>query len=213
METSDMKRHIAYLKYVLRHKWFVFLAGLKTGAPLWRLIIHDWTKFLPSEWIPYARTFYAPDGSKQCLESLEFNVAWLKHIHRNSHHWQHWVLLRDNPDKRYLIQDDGEWNGNTRIHDSETGIEARIPDSDLRAAKPISDLMIRELIRKAERGLALPMPLPLIREMVADWAGAGRAITGRWEVEAWYNSSKHRMELHPHTRTQVESLLERWSFE
>lgn len=25
----------------------------------------------------------------------EFNVAWLKHIHRNSHHWQHWVLIND----------------------------------------------------------------------------------------------------------------------
>jgi len=30
-----------YFILTLKHKWFVFLAGLKTKAPLWRLIIHD----------------------------------------------------------------------------------------------------------------------------------------------------------------------------
>lgn len=45
-----MKAHWNYFKYVIRHKWFVFIAGLQTGAPLWRLIIHDWTKFLLQMW-------------------------------------------------------------------------------------------------------------------------------------------------------------------
>jgi hypothetical protein len=44
----------------VRHKWFVLLAGLKTGAPLWRLIIHDWSKFTPAERGPYVRPFYGP---------------------------------------------------------------------------------------------------------------------------------------------------------
>lgn len=58
-----MKRHFAYLKYVLRHKYFVFREGLKLGVPILSLILHDWDKFLPDEWFPYARTFYAPDGA------------------------------------------------------------------------------------------------------------------------------------------------------
>ena len=33
-----MRKHWLYLKYLMRHKWFVFVAGLRTGAPLWRLI-------------------------------------------------------------------------------------------------------------------------------------------------------------------------------
>jgi hypothetical protein len=33
---------------------------------------------------------------------------------------------------------------------------------------------------------ALPMPEKFVREMVADWMGAGRAITGRWDVNDWY---------------------------
>jgi len=201
-----MRRHVAYLKYVARHKWFVFRAGRKTHAPLWRLLVHDWSKFLPSEWLPYARTFYKSDGSKQYVESPEFNAAWLKHIHRNPHHWQHWVLVRDNPDARYCVQDDGAWQGNTQIWDSASSLAAKIHITGPRPAEE----MVLDLIRKAERGVALPMPLPLIREMVADWAGAGRAITGRWEVKTWYEKNKLNMEMHDYTRTHVELLLEVW---
>jgi len=46
-----------------------------------------------------------------------------------------------------------------------------------------------------------------IREMVADWLGAGRAITGEWEAVAWYGKNKDRMMLHPETRGKVEILL------
>jgi hypothetical protein len=32
-----MKRHWSYLKYVLRHKWFVWQASPKIGASLWKV--------------------------------------------------------------------------------------------------------------------------------------------------------------------------------
>ena len=51
------------------------------------------------------------------------------------------------------------------------------------------------------------MPDDLVREMVADWMGAGRAITGRWEVAEWYEANKGKMHLHPGTRALVESLV------
>lgn len=149
-----MKRHLAYLSYVLRHKWFVFVAGLTTGAPLWRLIRHDWSKFLPSEWGPYSRSFYEEDGSSRYLPDKGFDAAWLKHIHRNDHHWQHWVLEQDNGRKKLL-----------------------------------------------------PMPDPCILEMVADWAGAGRAITGRWDVSEWYQKNREKIQLEEVTRAKVEHLV------
>jgi hypothetical protein len=33
----------------------------------------------------------------RCLETVEADVdrAWLAHQHRNSHHWQHWILRED----------------------------------------------------------------------------------------------------------------------
>jgi hypothetical protein len=142
--------HLRYGSYVARHKWFVFRAGLKTGAPLWRLVIHDWSKLTPAEWGPYVRTFYA----KHKARPGEFDKAWLHHQHRNPHHWQHWLLRED--------------------------------DGDLKV---------------------LPMPEKFVREMVADWMGAGRAITGQWGATDWYLANFGRIVLDPETRKQVHELL------
>ena len=81
-----------YLKYVIRHKWFVFIACCKHRI-IWRGIMHDMSKFRPSEFIPYAKYFYGQydDGEVE----KNFNKAWLLHIHRNPHHWKYWVLQND----------------------------------------------------------------------------------------------------------------------
>jgi hypothetical protein len=46
-----------------------------------------------------------------------------------------------------------------------------------------------------------------VREMVADWMGAGRAL-GKPDTRAWYEANKDKMILHPATRRRVEMLLE-----
>ena len=51
------------------------------------------------------------------------------------------------------------------------------------------------------------MPEKYAREMVADWAGAGRAITGKWETLEWYKKNQEKILLHPETRSLVESIL------
>lgn len=101
-----MKQYLAYLSYVLRHKWFVMLACFENRL-YWRGLIHDLSKFLPSEFIPYARHFYAPDGSKQSRRDKTgyykptdtgdpaFDHAWFLHQKRNSHHWQYWTIPED----------------------------------------------------------------------------------------------------------------------
>lgn len=90
-----MRAHLSYLGYVLRHKWFVFLACLNLRVPLHQAIIHDWQKFTPSEWGPYVHTFYAPDGTTWYKPGRSFNYAWLHHQHYGPHHWQYWVLRED----------------------------------------------------------------------------------------------------------------------
>lgn len=154
-----MKRHRAYLSYVLRHKYFVWIAGARLGVPVWRLLVHDWTKFLPGEWSPYAETFYEDDGSSRYLETPAFAVAWNHHQKRNSHHWQYWLLT---------------W--------------------DIGETEP------------------LEMPQADLLEMLADWAGAGRAATGQWGgIRLWYKQNRSRIILHPKTRKTVESLLAEWA--
>lgn len=81
--------HFKYLKYVLKHKLYVYRAGREIGVPIWRLLKHDWSKFLLCEWFPYARYFYAGG----CGEA--FLLAWLHHQKVNDHHWQYWCCISD----------------------------------------------------------------------------------------------------------------------
>jgi len=72
----------------LLHKWFVLVAGFRVGnIPLWRLIVHDFSKFSLSEFFAYQKRFTFNDCPKE-----EWDRAWLHHIHKNPHHWDHWIL-------------------------------------------------------------------------------------------------------------------------
>lgn len=114
-----MKKHWQYLKYVLRHKWFVYRAGRELGVGRWQLLVHDLSKFLPSEWFPYARYFYGGERPSRrdfvspevryamwdyCREGVQeaFDRAWLAHQHRNPHHYQHWILREDSGEVKCL---------------------------------------------------------------------------------------------------------------
>ncbi len=96
-----MKRHLKYLLYVLNHKRWVWHFCLRYGL-IWRGIKHDWTKFTPGEWFPYAGYDFSKGvvpkvGYAHQLDpaDLAFNVAWNHHQKANDHHWQYWVLLQD----------------------------------------------------------------------------------------------------------------------
>lgn len=159
-----MKKHFKYLKYVLKHKWYVFKA-----SPGFCALIHDFSKFLPSEWFPYVNFFYgdypsiqevlgdAKNHVKRFKEDVkeEFDYAWLHHQKRNKHHWQYWVLLLD-----------------------------------------------------AGKIQVLKMPEKYVHEMIADWRGAGKAITGEDNILTWYHGNRDKMILHPETRLLVEELLD-----
>lgn len=51
----------------------------------------------------------------------------------------------------------------------------------------------------------LPIPEKYAREMIADWTGAGMAIQGRKDWRPWYEKNKQVIQLHPTTRSWVES--------
>ena len=83
----------------IKHKWFVLLAGLKTGAPLWRLIIHDWTKLLPVEYFGYQNHFYG-DRSKAQL----WKIARRHHMACNNHHPEYYRHLRGRTNQPTRVQ-------------------------------------------------------------------------------------------------------------
>ncbi len=75
-----------YFWLTLKHKWFVLLAGLRLGAPLWRLLIHDWTKFLPCELPHYQRQFFG-----KADDPAGFIRCWVHHQNSNPHYWEYWI--------------------------------------------------------------------------------------------------------------------------
>ena len=55
---------------------------------------HDNSKYYNDEYAAYDAYFYGDDKDSPLVKEA-FDLAWLKHIHRNPHHWQHWVLYED----------------------------------------------------------------------------------------------------------------------
>lgn len=58
---------------------------------------HDKSKWDDEEFEPYAKYFYQGKRNKD-----EFDKAWNRHQKINPHHWQYWVLIKDNPDRPYV---------------------------------------------------------------------------------------------------------------
>lgn len=145
-----MLKHWKYFCYILRHKIYVLLAGRRLGVGWWQLLIHDLSKFLPSEWFPYADYFYGKGNNL-----LAFNYAWLKHQHRNPHHWQYWVLREDSGAKKLL-----------------------------------------------------EIPEKYLREMIADWSGAGMAINGNADPTDWYIKNMNNIKMNDDSREKLHVILD-----
>ena len=151
-----MHPYVKNLAYILKHKYYVFIECCKLGMPL-RGIIHDFSKFSPSEFKPYAMYFFSENGKE--LYRQEFDKAWLHHHRSNKHHWEYWV------EHMYLEVSEGF------------------------VFKPIK------------------MPEKYMKEMLADWRGAGRAINGTDDTFGFYLKNKDKMILHHETREWIEQQL------
>lgn len=93
------------------------LPGFVAGEDYeWQIVLaHDHSKSEPDEYRAYDNYFY---GSRSYSNVRSFKRAWLKHMHRNPHHWQHWVLINDDkeegiealdmPDK-YIVEMVCDW--------------------------------------------------------------------------------------------------------
>lgn len=68
-----------------------------SGAEHNIIFAHDQSKMEPDEYEAYDAYFYGGNRSYAVVE--DFRKAWLLHIHRNPHHWQHWVLINDDPEE------------------------------------------------------------------------------------------------------------------
>jgi hypothetical protein len=127
-----MKKYWIYLKYILKHKWYVWQECYKHGL-YWQGLVHDMSKFRPDEFIPYARFFYDDEGRPKAKRDktgyykptnsgdIKFDLAWMRHCKRNKHHWQYWtvpqdyegLMIFDMPEK-YMVEAICDWVGASR---------------------------------------------------------------------------------------------------
>ncbi len=226
-----------YLVYVLRHKYYVFVVGSRLRVSLWRLLVHDLSKFSWLEWTAYVeyfngkrvvccrqcsvpmrftedditicRNLHCPGfGTASETEMLpppgvrdRFDKAWNHHQKANDHHWQYWLLMKYQPT--------ATWATETRpggVIAIKQGNREVLETVIYRGQQPEIDAT------NVTRALnSFPTPLPMseqaIREMVADWCGAGLAL-GNPNILDWYTQHKDDLVLHRKTRIIAEVFLD-----
>lgn len=107
---------VLYDQYLEKHKANVVRAfeWLEKYLPNWAIIdgsnarwnvayAHDASKTETDEYDAYDAYFYGGNRSYKVVQ--DYNRAWLLHLHRNPHHWQHWILINDNPKEGEICLD------------------------------------------------------------------------------------------------------------
>ena len=86
-----MAHPIKHFRTVFRHRRRVIVHCAKAGI-LWRGLMHDLSKYSPTEFLPGAR-YFVGERSPNEIERREhgFSAAWIHHKGRNRHHFEYWT--------------------------------------------------------------------------------------------------------------------------
>lgn len=87
-----MQKYWKYLVYLLKHKYWVFIGGLKNNVPFHLLVLHDLDKFLPYMFVAFSKNYYGTDEEKN-ENGIAYYRAWNDHQKRNKHHIEYWICL------------------------------------------------------------------------------------------------------------------------
>lgn len=106
----------SYFLYIIEHKLNVLIECWHEGLYI-QGIIHDWSKFTPQEFFPYARKFYLKQNNNEI--NRKWDKAWQHHQKYNKHHWEHWVVDEQTKEslpmpKKYMIEMVCDWRSFSR---------------------------------------------------------------------------------------------------
>ena len=87
----NINPYIKHFKTICKHRYIVFQECRKCGL-FWRGLVHDLSKFSPTEFISSAKHF---QGNRSPIdaekEELGYSLAWNHHKGHNPHHWEYWI--------------------------------------------------------------------------------------------------------------------------
>ncbi len=85
-----MLKTIGHFATITRHRHKVIAHCFKAGIP-WRGLLHDLSKYSPTEFIPGARFYKGTRSPNEAeREKYGYSSAWLHHKGRNRHHFEYW---------------------------------------------------------------------------------------------------------------------------
>jgi hypothetical protein len=188
-----MKKYLKYLKYIIRHKWYVMIECFKMGL-YWRGIVHDLSKLLPSEFVAYAKFFYGKKKDLTCYECQ--NVI--------SRHGQCGINFS------------GIAGGEQAPKCPDFREKPNMFDMAwLKHQKRNKHHWQWWMLPEDNGGFKLfDMPDKYGKEMLCDWIGAGKAQGFNspkhdkyHETREWYQKNKRSMSLSHQTRCHIENTL------
>lgn len=120
-----------HFKTVCIHKYFVFRECAACGI-LWQGIIHDLSKFGPTEFVSSAKHF---QGNRSPIEEEKeeygYSKAWLHHKGCNKHHWEYWTDFSDSGDiianeipYKYVVEMVCDWIGAGKAYSKDKWAQA-----------------------------------------------------------------------------------------
>ena len=142
----------------------------------WLGLIHDWSKFTPKEFKAYALKFYG-SSIDGIYPDLESVPSYLK--------WENKPFITEAE-----VQEKFEkaWNFHQKRNKHHWQYWLRVNNST------------------SPKYLAIEMPERYVKEMVADWKGAGKAY-GTPNTRKWFLEHEKDIVLHPKTLELVKELL------
>lgn len=197
-----IRAHLAYLRYVLLHKLYVFRAGVLINGYslpwLWRLAVHDLSKFSRAEWSPYVCKFYGPPAH-EVAEREVFN-------HRAKHHTQETWMDEDALKSVIGIR-------TTKInHERDRDFQHAWLHHIHHNPHHWQHWILQQ--DDGRQFVLLPPKGAIINEMIADWIGAGSKINAHptmmvcvAETIVWYVANASKMQLRQPVRHHVEETL------
>ena len=121
-----MNQYWKHFKTICRHKKEVLKECWACGIG-WQGLLHDLSKFGPTEFASSARYF---QGNRSPIEAekeeIVYSKAWLHHKSHNKHHWEYWTdfaddgtIIANKIPVKYVIEMMCDWIGAGKVYNKD----------------------------------------------------------------------------------------------
>lgn len=87
-----VKAFFGHLRNILVHKFWVCYFGRQLGLSWWRCLMHDMSKFSPTEFWESVKYYQGTSSPiPACKKENGYSEAWQHHKGRNPHHYEYWT--------------------------------------------------------------------------------------------------------------------------